>query len=214
MARSGAESVVDDPPSSGPKLWNQLYYPSDTPTTIQQKFTDWSGQAFTLAQATTDFNNYAQWTTLDGNQQTDNQNGSAFENDYGLNIWQGTVGGTQRYASPLNSTNQGPNFMCPPPIVPLTNNEQTILDGINSVTVVQGDWLPDQGMEWGWNTISPRWQGLWGGVTNANGLPKNYNTAAGIRRLYGLKGIRLLTEEMNSNMATISIITSMVVMGI
>ena len=191
MARSGSEATSDDPPGAGATLFNEYYYPSDTPASILQKRTDFSGINYTLAQATTAFNNYQQWMTLDAAQQTDNQNSVNFEEDFGLNIWQGVVNGTQRYAAPLNSTQQGPNFMCPPPIVPLTNNEQAVLNGIDSISVVQGDWLPDQGLEWGWNTISPRWQGLWGTPS----LPKNYNTPGWNKALVWVEGYSIISGD-------------------
>jgi len=190
MARAGNEALIDDPPVSGNTLFEEDYYPSDTAATIKSKL------GISNAQANQDWNKYTQWTTLNGNQQTDDITTGAFANDYGLNIWQGLgmtgppawAGPTPYYASPLNTTNQGPNFMCPPTIVPLTNNKQTILDTINSISVIQGDWLPDQGMEWGWNTLSPRWRGFWGGVAGANGLPLNYNTPGWNKAIVWVEG--------------------------
>jgi len=82
---------------------------------------------------------------------------------------------TYTYASPLNETNKGPNLLCPQQITPMTNDSSVVLSAINSMTA-QGDTLINQGLVWGWNMISPRWQGLWGGTMNANGLPLAYHT--------------------------------------
>jgi len=61
------------------------------------------------------------------------------------------------------------------------------LNAINSVSIVQGDWLPDQGLEWGWNTISPRWQGMWAQAANAS-LPLAYNTPNWNKALVWVEG--------------------------
>lgn len=57
----------------------------------------------------------------------------------------------------------------------MTNNQTSLLNAINSMTA-QGDTVISQGLEWGWNMLSPRWQGFWGGTMDANGLPLAYNT--------------------------------------
>ena len=83
---------------------------------------------------------------------------------------------TYSYKSPLNETTQGPNLLCPQQVTPMTNNKTTILNAISAMTA-QGDTVIPQGMQWGWNMLSPRWQGYWGGTMNANGLPLAYHTA-------------------------------------
>jgi Flp pilus assembly protein TadG len=182
MARSGSEATIDDPPTSGNTLWNQYYYASETVSTLAAK-EGWSNTT-----ATNDFNGGpSEWETINAAQQTDPISSQAFANDYGVNLWQGSVSGTQQYASPLNSNNQGPNFMCPPAIVPLTNNQATVLNAINSITDIQGDWLPDQGLEWGWNTISPRWRGYWTQAASPS-LPYNYNTPGWNKALVWVEG--------------------------
>jgi hypothetical protein len=58
--------------------------------------------------------------------------------------------------------------------------------------VAAGDTLVNQGMQWGWNMISPRWQGFWGGTMGSNGLPLAYNT-------HGMtKVVVLLTDGTNT----------------
>jgi hypothetical protein len=79
------------------------------------------------------------------------------------------------YASPLNTTQQGPNLNCPQQVTMMTNNSTSLLASINAMTA-QGDTLINQGLVWGWRMLSPRWQGMWGGTMNANGLPLAYNT--------------------------------------
>ena len=188
MARSGTEAVSDDPPTSGTTLFNQDYYASDTAASLSFKTNTVSGHSgLSTSAATSDFNlGPSEWQTLNNLQQTDPISSVGFAQYYGVNLWQGSISGTQKYASPLNGSNQGPNFMCPPPIVPLTNSETAVLNAINSVSIVQGDWLPDMGMEWGWNTLSPRWQGYWTGA--AAGLPKNYNTQGWNKAVVWIEG--------------------------
>jgi hypothetical protein len=145
------------------------------------------------AQASSYYFNYNQWTVYDGWKQTGALNG----NNYGLNIWNdGTqnVGAPSEpyFASPLNSVNQGPNFECPNPITPLTNNQTTILNAISSLNI-QGDWIPNLGLVWGWRLLSPRWQGLWGGQMNANGLPLPYNTPGNNKVVVWVEGIEVDT---------------------
>jgi hypothetical protein len=189
MARAGSEATSDDPPTSGNTLFSQYYYASDTATTLANKTNSVPGYSgLSSSTATADFNlGPTEWQTLNNLQQTNSLSTLIFGQYYGVNLWQGTVSGATKYASPLNSNNQGPNFMCPPPIVPLTNNKQSVLDAINSVTIVQGDWLPDQGLEWGWNTLSPRWRGFWTQAANS-GLPLNYNTPAWNKALVWVEG--------------------------
>ncbi len=170
MARSGSEATSDDPPLAGNTLFKQDYYASDTATTLASK------TGLSSSTATSYYNQGpTKWASLNNVQQVQPISTLTFAQYYGLNIWQGKVGGVQKYASPLDPNVQGPNFMCPPAIVPLTNNETAVLNAINSVTIIQGDWLPDQGLEWGWNTISPRWQGYWTQAASAS-LPHSYNT--------------------------------------
>ena len=65
--------------------------------------------------------------------------------------------------------------------------ETAVLNAINSVSIVQGDWLPDQGMEWGWNTLSPRWRGYWTAAANGS-LPQNYHTPGWNKALIWVEG--------------------------
>ncbi len=194
MARTNGEGLIDDPPSAAnpSTLFEEDFYPPDTPASLALKQYQPPNSPQTPAY---EYNDYTNWTTIyNANQQTDGLMNPAILNDYGVNLWYGTfnIGGvpnTPYYASPLNTENQGPNFMCPPPIQPLTNNETDVLNTINSVDVIQGDWSPDQGLEWGWNTLSPRWQGLWGGVANANGLPLAYSTPGWNKAVVWVEGI-------------------------
>jgi Flp pilus assembly protein TadG len=95
------------------------------------------------------------------------------------------------YASPLNTTTQGPNTYCPQQVTPMTANATTIINAINTMTA-QGDTHIDLGLAWGWRMLSPRWRTLWGGEMNANNLPLNYNTQ-GMN-----KAVVLLTDGFNT----------------
>ena len=57
----------------------------------------------------------------------------------------------------------------------MTNSSSTLITAINGMTA-QGDTVINQGLQWGWNMLSPRWRGYWGGTMDANGLPLAYGT--------------------------------------
>ena len=82
---------------------------------------------------------------------------------------------TVTYPGPFNTTS-GPNAYCPQKVTPMTASQTTILNAINAMQP-NGDTLIDLGLAWGWRMLSPRWQGLWGGEMNANGLPLAYGSA-------------------------------------
>jgi hypothetical protein len=100
--------------------------------------------------------------------------------------------GPPTYTPSLSNTTAGPNYLCPPqPVVPMTTTKATLTTAINNMTAA-GDTLINQGMQWGFNMISPRWNGLWGGTMNANNLPLPYGTK-GMN-----KAIVLLTDGENT----------------
>lgn len=70
---------------------------------------------------------------------------------------------------------RGPNKYCSQAITPMTNNKTTLTTAINAMTA-NGNTHINVGAIWGWQLISPRWRGLWGGVMDTNSLPLNYNT--------------------------------------
>ena len=80
---------------------------------------------------------------------------------------------------------------CSQQVTPLTNNSTTLLNAISTLSA-NGNTVISQGMQWGWNMLSPRWQGQWGGTMNANGLPLAYNTPG------MAKAIVLLTDGENT----------------
>ncbi len=93
--------------------------------------------------------------------------------------------------SPLNTTSHGPNLNCPQQITTMTNTSTTLLTAITAMTA-QGNTEVNQGLEWGWHLLSPRWQGLWGGTMNSNDLPLAYNTQG------MAKAVVLLTDGDNT----------------
>ncbi|MDD3181693.1 MAG: pilus assembly protein TadG-related protein [Alphaproteobacteria bacterium] len=99
------------------------------------------------------------------------------------------------YASPL-TTSLGPNKYCPQALTALTSNKTTILSGINSMTAI-GNTHVGLGAIWGWNMLSPRWRGLWGGEMDANALPLDYGTK------HMNKALILLTDGANTMSSTI-----------
>jgi Flp pilus assembly protein TadG len=77
--------------------------------------------------------------------------------------WTGTLG-----------TSKGPNKNCSEQVIPMTANQTTIINGINSMQAV-GNTHINLGTVWGWRMLSPRWRGLWGGEMDTAGLPLDYN---------------------------------------
>jgi hypothetical protein len=47
-------------------------------------------------------------------------------------------------------------------------------------------------MHWGWNMLSPKWRGFWGGTMDANNLPLNYGTKG------MMKAVVLVTDGDNT----------------
>ncbi|MDX2028826.1 MAG: pilus assembly protein TadG-related protein [Alphaproteobacteria bacterium] len=178
-ARLNGEDVTDTPPSQGNvnTLFQQYYWPSDNlnygapyNNSPNSGDNDWATRVYSRCKN-------GSCTTVTGSCSTSNG-------------YTCTLTG-YNYASPLNTSQQGPNLMCPQEVTPLTNNKTTLLNHINSM-VAQGNTVIPQGLQWGWHMLSPRWQGLWGGTMGANGLPLAYD-APGMN-----KAIVLLTDGENT----------------
>jgi Flp pilus assembly protein TadG len=91
----------------------------------------------------------------------------------------------------------GPNLGCPAlPIMPETASKNTILTTTinNMVPVYRGGTFINLGLQAGWWTISPNWQGLWGTPPDPKlgALPLAYNTS------YMKKAIVLMTDGLNN----------------
>lgn len=180
-SRGNNEDITDDPPvtSSTQTLFNQYYWYSDSlnpdsGTVTNSGYNNWK-------QCTKRWNHCknGSCTIVSGSCSTKN----------GFTCTPTTPSCT--YSSPLNQTTTGPNYLCPQEITPMTNDKTTLLNAINAMQA-RGDTIINQGLEWGWNMISPRWQGFWGGTMNSNGLPLAYNT-------HGMsKAIVLLTDGTNT----------------
>lgn len=74
-----------------------------------------------------------------------------------------------------NNNGKGPNLGCGPAITPLVSSKSQLLAAIAAM----GPWhrggtQTNEGLAWGWRTISPRWRGLWGGDTPPD-LPTDYD---------------------------------------
>lgn len=69
----------------------------------------------------------------------------------------------------------GPNLGCGPEITPLTAAKTPVVNAIDEMLPWhRGGTTSNLGLVWGWRTLSPRWQGLWGGATPAD-LPLRYD---------------------------------------
>ncbi len=103
--------------------------------------------------------------------------------------------GTPKTYASITST-RGPNTYCPQVMTPMTSNKTTILSAINSMVAV-GNTHTNLGALWGWNMLSPRWRGLWGGEMDTNSLPLDYGTK------HMNKALILLTDGENTMSSTI-----------
>ena len=162
-ARGSSEDITDDPPSSSSTktMFDAYYWPSDSLNSDGIS----NGGLNNWKQCTKRWNHCKSGicTIVSGSCST--------SNGYTCTVTTPTC----TYSSPLNSTSTGPNYLCPQQVTPMTNNKTTLLNAINSM-VAEGDTIIPQGLEWGYNMLSPRWQGQWGGTMNTNGLPLAYGT--------------------------------------
>jgi hypothetical protein len=178
-ARANGYDITDDPPSSGNSntLFRQYYWPTDNLTyqssinnTPNSDSNDW-------AQPTYNRCKNGSCTTVTGSCSTNNGRTCTY------------TGFT--YSSPLNTTAQGPNYLCPSAVTPMTNVSSTLTSAISGMSA-QGNTLINQGLQWGWNMISPRWRGQWGGTMSANALPLDYGSS-GMN-----KAVILMTDGFNT----------------
>jgi len=85
----------------------------------------------------------------------------------------------------------GPNLGCGPAITPLVTQKSDVLAAIDEMLPWhRGGTMANLGLAWGWRTLSPQWQGLWGGDT-PNFLPFDYGEE------YMDKAVILLTDGEN-----------------
>jgi Flp pilus assembly protein TadG len=71
----------------------------------------------------------------------------------------------------------GPNLGCGPPILPLAQKKSDVIAALNGMGAwSRGGTAGNEGLAWGWRVLSPRWRGVWGGVT-PNTRPLDYATA-------------------------------------
>lgn len=110
----------------------------------------------------------------------------AADNDWRLNS-NGTITVMSGSAS---ADDVGPNKGCIQPILPLTNNRDTLLAKIDGLTLAVGSagTFGNLGIVWGWNTISGRWTNQWPASTIQ---PKPYSTST-------QKSIVIVTDGENS----------------
>ncbi|WP_161993492.1 Tad domain-containing protein [Muricoccus nepalensis] len=103
----------------------------------------------------------------------------------GDNEWP-TLGGTVTEANPetpksdaLQHPNEGvnevgPNVGCERALTAMSQSKATVLSEIAALRAGadRGGTVTNQGLQWGWATLSPRWSGLWGPAN----MPLAYNT--------------------------------------
>ncbi len=69
------------------------------------------------------------------------------------------------------NTQSGLSF-CPPPVVPLTNNENTLINALDIMTS-EGSTRLDAGIIGGWYALSPKWKNSWVGGIGPNNSSKD-----------------------------------------
>jgi Flp pilus assembly protein TadG len=105
----------------------------------------------------------------------------------GDNDW--TVSPSNIQEPDQSNNSVGPNLVCPSlAILPETTSKAAVLAVINQmVPVYRGGTIISLGLQAGWWTLSPNWQGIWGNPS----LPLSYNTP------YMKKAIVLMTDGNN-----------------
>ncbi len=202
-ARLSGEDITDDPPSSGTAstLFGKYYWTSDNLNTDginNSNNNEWKFPAYN--QCVTTYNRCKNGTCVHVSP-TCSTSGShtctliaptcTVVQSCTTNSTTTCSSAGYAYASPLNTVDQGPNLNCPQQITTMTNTSTTLLTAITAMTA-QGNTEVNQGLEWGWHLLSPRWQGLWGGTMSTNGLPLAYNTQG------MAKAVVLLTDGDNT----------------
>jgi Flp pilus assembly protein TadG len=106
----------------------------------------------------------------------------------GDNDWKASPSNITEPAS--GDTSMGPNLDCPSlPILPETASKTTVLATINQMKpIYRGGTFINLGLQAGWWTLSPAWQGVWG----LAGMPLAYKTP------YMQKVIVLMTDGNNN----------------
>lgn len=67
------------------------------------------------------------------------------------------------------------NYTCGAQLLSLTASRTTVKAALSNMKIEPSGTASNQGLVWGWRTISPKWRGLWGGATPAQ-LPLDYYT--------------------------------------
>ena len=62
---------------------------------------------------------------------------------------------SSHYDSEADDPDGGPNWLCPPAITPLTNQESTITSFAENLVDAYGATLSNLGLVWGWRVVSP-----------------------------------------------------------
>jgi Flp pilus assembly protein TadG len=86
--------------------------------------------------------------------------------DSGDSTLENVLAGAINQSQSRGNDGAGPNLGCGPAITSLTNDHATVTAAIDAMLHwSRGGTTSNLGMIWGWRTISPRWNGLWGGHT-------------------------------------------------
>ena len=194
---NNSEDQVDDPPSQSNTntLFRQYFWPSST-------YNNWKSCSVQYKKCVTAYNRckngscvVSSPTCSTSNGHTCTQIADSCSTTTSCTTSSTTtctnLGNVCTYSSPLNTTSRGPNYLCPQEVTPMTTSKTTVLSAISTM-VAQGNTEINQGMFWGWNMISPRWRGYWGGTMDSNHLPLDYHTP------HMNKAIVMLTDGINT----------------
>src|SRR4051794_7887958 len=120
---------------------------------------------------------------------------SAWVNNWGSGVSPQTKKYTAYSGGVAYYDGYGPNVGCPTAITPLTASKATVGAAIDAMMPwYRGGTIINEGLVWGWRSISPRWRGLWSGAPST--LPLDYNTKN------MKKAIVLLTDGDNQMLVT------------
>lgn len=202
-ARLNGYDVTDDPPTSGDTLFGAYYWTSDNLNTDfwVRGNNDWklplyneckktylrcriggSSCSTVIGSCSTSYGTYTCTETGTTCSEVSRCSGTYVSC---------TASGNYTYASPLNTTDEGPSLYCPQQVTAMTNVKSTLTTAVDAMTA-QGNTEINEGLVWGWRMLSPRWRGYWGDLMGSNNLPLAYHTTG------MAKAVVLLTDGENT----------------
>ncbi|MDD4616101.1 MAG: VWA domain-containing protein [Alphaproteobacteria bacterium] len=213
-ARLEDKDVTDDPPAQSDEttLFGKSYWTSDnldpTSPSTRNKWHRYTENAWKWRRCSLSYTHCQQWRYTCVEDWTHKcQRASSISRSYVSSCQSSSVynesdeyckltGDVEEYVidytyNDYHATPTGPNLYCPQKITAMTNSASELRTAINAMIGV-GNTEINQGLQWAWFMLSPRWKGLWGGFMDSKGLPLNYRTTG------MAKAVVLLTDGVNT----------------